>query len=189
MYWPIIGLGTRTWSVAMRCRDPAGQSEFFVRVLRLKTLNLMYCYRELIVGIVVSAIAVFKLVDNIVSNSLHCKTDCSLTYLQTWFMGKLKPWHWERMNICNVWNIIVSEPPANLIAYQIINLRPSATRNEWRNSRSSCILFNTDSSMLEWSKFQGLASQLYCLEYCTVEWVPNVQEHIRTLQIKVVIIE
>ena len=73
LYWPIIGLGTRTWSVAMRCRDPAGQSEFFVRVLRLKTFNWMYCYRELIiVGIVVSTIAVFRLVDNILSSSLHC---------------------------------------------------------------------------------------------------------------------
>ena len=72
VYWPIIGLGTRTWSVAMRCRDPAGQSEFFVRVLHLKTFNWMYCYREFIVGIVVSAIAVFRLVDNILSSSLHC---------------------------------------------------------------------------------------------------------------------
>ena len=52
VYWPIIGLGTRTWSVAMRCRDPAGQSEFFVRVLHFKTFNWMYCYREFIVGIV-----------------------------------------------------------------------------------------------------------------------------------------
>ena len=26
-------------SVEMRCRDPAGQSELFVRVLRLKTFN------------------------------------------------------------------------------------------------------------------------------------------------------
>ena len=72
VYWPIIGLGTRTWSVAMRCRDPAGQSEFFVRVLHLKTFNWMYCYREFIVGIVVSAIAVFRLVDNILSSCLHC---------------------------------------------------------------------------------------------------------------------
>ena len=44
-YWPIIGFGTRTGSVAMRCRDPAGQSEFFVRVLHLKTFNLLlYCF-------------------------------------------------------------------------------------------------------------------------------------------------
>ena len=49
----------------MRYRDPAGQPEFFVCVLRLKTFNLIYCYRELIVGIVISAIAVFRLVDNI----------------------------------------------------------------------------------------------------------------------------
>ena len=65
VYWPIIGLGTRTWSGAMRCRDPTGQSEFFVLVLHLKTINWMYCYREFIVGIVVSAIAVFRLVDTI----------------------------------------------------------------------------------------------------------------------------
>ncbi len=58
--------------MAMRCRDPAGQSEFFVRALRLNTFNLIYCYRELIVGIVVAAIAVFRLVDNIMSSSLHC---------------------------------------------------------------------------------------------------------------------
>ena len=72
VYWSIIGLGTRTWSVAMRCSDLAGQSEFFVRVLHLKTFNWMYCYREFIVGIVVSAIAVFRLVDTILSSSLHC---------------------------------------------------------------------------------------------------------------------
>ncbi len=71
LYWQIIGLGTRTWSVPVRCRDPAGQSEFFVRVLRLKTFNWMYCYREFIVGIVVSAIAVFRLVDYILSSSLQ----------------------------------------------------------------------------------------------------------------------
>ncbi len=56
--WPIIGFGTRTWSVAMRCRDPAVQSEFFVRVSCLKTFNWMYCYRVFIVGIVVSAISI-----------------------------------------------------------------------------------------------------------------------------------
>ena len=71
-FWPIIGVGTRTWSVALCCRDPAGQCEFFLRVTRLKILNWIYCYRELIVGIVVSAIAVFRLVDNILSSSLHC---------------------------------------------------------------------------------------------------------------------
>ena len=42
LYWPTIRLGSRTWSVAMRCRDPAGQSEFSVRVLRPKTFNWMY---------------------------------------------------------------------------------------------------------------------------------------------------
>ena len=53
-------------------RDPAGQSEFFVRISHLQKFNLMYCYMELIVGKVVSAIAVFGLVDNILSRSLHC---------------------------------------------------------------------------------------------------------------------
>ena len=72
VYWPIIGLGTRTWSVAMRCSDPAGQSELFVHVLHLKTFNWMYCYREFMVGIVVSAIADFRLVDNMLSSSHHC---------------------------------------------------------------------------------------------------------------------
>ena len=72
LYWPIIGLRMPTWSVTMCCLDPAGQCEFFLPVTRLKILNWMYCYRELIVGIVVSAIAVFRLVDNILSSSLHC---------------------------------------------------------------------------------------------------------------------
>ena len=49
----------------MCCREPAGQSEFFVGVSRLKTFNLIYCYREIVVGIVVSAIALFRLVDNV----------------------------------------------------------------------------------------------------------------------------
>ena len=35
-------------------------------------MGVVGCYRELIVSIVVSAIAVFRLVDNILSNSLHC---------------------------------------------------------------------------------------------------------------------
>ena len=33
-----IGVGTRTSSVCKRCCDPAGQSEFFLAVSRLKTL-------------------------------------------------------------------------------------------------------------------------------------------------------
>ena len=72
VYWPIIGLGTHECVVAKLCRDHAVQTEFFLRVSRLKTLNLMYCYREFIVSIVVSAIAVFRLVDNNLSGSLHC---------------------------------------------------------------------------------------------------------------------
>ena len=41
LYRPIVGLGPPTLSVAMRYRDPAGQSEFFVCVLRLKIFNLL----------------------------------------------------------------------------------------------------------------------------------------------------
>ena len=41
--------------------------------------------------IVVSA--VFRLVDNILSSGLYCWTDFSLIYLQTRFVGKLKPCH------------------------------------------------------------------------------------------------
>ena len=72
VYCPIIGLGTRECGVEKRCRDPAVQSEFVLRVSRLNTFNWMYCYRELIVSRVVSAIAVFRLVDNNLSSSLHC---------------------------------------------------------------------------------------------------------------------
>ena len=72
VYWPIIALGTRECGVAKLCRDPTVQSKFFLRVSLLKTFNLIYCYGELIVSIVVSAIAVFRLVDNNLSSSLHC---------------------------------------------------------------------------------------------------------------------
>ena len=65
VYWPIIALGTRECGVAKLCRDPTVQSEFFLRVSLLKTFNLIYY-------MVVSAIAVFILVDNNLSSSLHC---------------------------------------------------------------------------------------------------------------------
>ena len=58
--------------VAMRCRDPTCQSDFFVRVSRLKTFIWIYCYIVLIVSMVVSAIAVFRLRDGILSSSLLC---------------------------------------------------------------------------------------------------------------------
>ena len=45
VYWPIIALGTRECGVTKLCRDPTVQSEFFLRVLLLKTFNLIYCYR------------------------------------------------------------------------------------------------------------------------------------------------
>ena len=45
----IVLANHRTRNGHMRCRDPAGQSEFFVRVSRLKTFSWIYCYKELIV--------------------------------------------------------------------------------------------------------------------------------------------
>ena len=45
VYWPIIALGTRECGVSKLCRDPAVQSEFFLRGSLLKTFNLIYCHR------------------------------------------------------------------------------------------------------------------------------------------------
>ena len=45
VYWPIIALGTCECGVSKLCRDPTVQSEFFLRVLLLKTFNWIYCYR------------------------------------------------------------------------------------------------------------------------------------------------
>ena len=53
-HWPI--------SRSNRSHDLAGQSEFFVPVSRLQTFYLLHGYRQLTVNIVVSAIAVFRLV-------------------------------------------------------------------------------------------------------------------------------
>ena len=44
---PCIGQSSRHIGVSPCCRDPAVQSEFFLRVSRLKTFNWMYWYREL----------------------------------------------------------------------------------------------------------------------------------------------
>ena len=44
----------------------------FVSCISKHLIECTYCYREFIVGIVVSAIAVFRLVDNILSSTLHC---------------------------------------------------------------------------------------------------------------------
>ena len=67
VYWPIIGLGTCECGVVKHCHDPAVQSEFFLRVSKhLIEFIAIYIY------IVVSAIAVFRLVDNNLSSSLHC---------------------------------------------------------------------------------------------------------------------
>ena len=51
---------------------PLFNVSFSCPVSRLKSFNLIYCYRELIVGIVVSDIAIFRLVDSDLSSSLHC---------------------------------------------------------------------------------------------------------------------
>ena len=67
-FWLIkrsIGDGTNTWSVSKCSLIAAGQSEFFAPVSRLQTLYLRYCCRQLSVSIVVSVIAVFRLVDDI----------------------------------------------------------------------------------------------------------------------------
>ena len=44
----------------------------FVSCIIKHLIECIAIYREFIVGIVVSAIAVFRLVDNILSSSLHC---------------------------------------------------------------------------------------------------------------------
>ena len=49
----------------------AGQSAFFVRVTHPQTFSSLYCCRQLTVSIVISAIFVIRLVDSILSGSLH----------------------------------------------------------------------------------------------------------------------
>ena len=61
-----VGVVKRTWSRSKCSRDPAGQTEVFVPVSLLQTFNLIYSYRQLAVWIVVSAIAVFWLVDDVI---------------------------------------------------------------------------------------------------------------------------
>ena len=56
VYWPIIALGTRECGVAKLCRDPTVQYQ-----------NLSFSFVVLAIGI-----AVFILVDNNLSSSLHC---------------------------------------------------------------------------------------------------------------------
>ena len=51
--------------------DPAGQYEFFVPVLRLQTFKLRYCCGQLPVSTVVSAVAVFRLVDTLTPSRLQ----------------------------------------------------------------------------------------------------------------------
>ena len=62
-----VGVVKRTWSRSGCSRDPAGQTEVFVPVSLLQTLNWLYSYRQLAVRIVVSAIAVFWLVDGVIA--------------------------------------------------------------------------------------------------------------------------
>ena len=61
-----VGVVKRTWLRSKCSRDPAGQTEVFVPVSRLRTFNWIYSYRQLAVRIVVSAIAVFWLVDDVI---------------------------------------------------------------------------------------------------------------------------
>ncbi len=61
------GIVKRTWSRSKCSRDPAGQTEVFVPVPLLHTFNWIYSYRQLAVRIVVSAIAVFWLVDDVIA--------------------------------------------------------------------------------------------------------------------------
>ena len=74
-YWPITPShrcrNVISGRVSMRCRDPTGQSAFFVPVSPFQTFNWIYCYRQFAVGMVDSAIAVFRLVDNILSSSIQ----------------------------------------------------------------------------------------------------------------------
>ena len=66
---------TRYWPISPSHRSffalPWPRSSIWVFPSCLKTFNWIYCYRELIVSIVVSAISVFRLVDNILSSILH----------------------------------------------------------------------------------------------------------------------
>ena len=68
-----VGVATRMWSRSKCSRDPTGQSEFFIPLSLQQTFNWLYCYRQLAlaVRIVISAIAVFRLVGNILSSSLQ----------------------------------------------------------------------------------------------------------------------
>ena len=66
-----VGVATRLWSRSKSSRDPAGQTEFFIPVSLLHTLNWLYSYRQLAVRIVVSAITVFWLVDNVIPSRLQ----------------------------------------------------------------------------------------------------------------------
>ena len=60
-----VGVVKRTWSRSKCSRDPAGQIEVFVPVSLLRTFNWIYSYRQLAVRIVVSAIAVSWLIDDV----------------------------------------------------------------------------------------------------------------------------
>ena len=66
-----VAVGTRAWSRSKGSRDPAGQIEFFLPVSLPQTLNWLYSYRQLTVRIVVSAIAVFWLVDDVMPSRLQ----------------------------------------------------------------------------------------------------------------------
>ena len=66
-----VGVATRLWTRSKSSRDPAGQTEFFIPVSLLHIFNWLYSYRQLAVRIVVSAITVFWLVDNVIPSRLQ----------------------------------------------------------------------------------------------------------------------
>ena len=74
-----------------KCKHaPASRVEFFVGVSDLQTFNLRYCYRQLTIGTVVSAIA---LVDNIrpLLRPTDLRSFADLTTISN--HDRLKPWH------------------------------------------------------------------------------------------------
>ena len=86
-----VGVAMRTWSRSQCSRDPTWVNlSFFVPTSLLQISNRLYSYRQLAVQIVVSAIAVFRLVDNISSSSLQI---VHWPNYKLKLACKLKPWH------------------------------------------------------------------------------------------------
>ena len=64
-----ITVGTRTWSVSKCSRNHASQYELFVPVSGLHTFNWLYCYWQIPVCIVVSAIAAVVLFSDLITDA------------------------------------------------------------------------------------------------------------------------